>query len=946
MGATKAIRLLTYSCCLVVLLSANLWAQVQGAILQGQLLDPSGAAIPNAMVQWSAVGVAGGETGNSDANGQFSFEIPLARGSVQVQVSVTANRYLPTQATVSAQSGQITPLQIVLNPKPPAQLAIVSGTLKDTKTHAPIPSAEISILGAGGVLATTTDVKGKFKFKGVGFNANLTIRAETLEVPCVPTTDYPLSVGAFRLTVPLTAQTLFVHTPHCPNNAGISHRTADQQTPLPIGIDDTLQWKQADLLAIQTNPNTNAWNAGHVNDILRGPAGTGLIAASDEGGVWLIAENAGKTAIPVGNTWPSITMTSLAYGPGGSSDVYAGTWDESPESPGGVLWETDTSTGFPLLNWLPVSPQPPCHSIERILVITEVQRVIVACNSGLWWSAIPPSPSVHGAYNWQGAYLGGNLVSKYFSGLAKGTGWIAGTKQEGVIVASVWGGKAPSQAIYTGKVSGGFLNLKATSVASPVSPLIGRTSLTSCPKNQTFMWAVGADGSDVGMAAIWESTSGGTTWNLVNLPPNPGQQGGYNNVIAVSGDCSILAVGWQGGTFLSFDSGTSWSPITDAPGYNHIHADVHALTFDPADPTTLFIGSDGGVVEASGLAPNVQPVLESDWSQELLNLEFNPGAASTSFGGLVAGAAQDNGVLYSDLPGIPWQHVTDCHCDGGQALFATPPGTTPGDDLLIEREWGEPNFPLDWVESVNGVIPFGKQKDIHVASSETETVNREVAQAVRNPGGFVNAAGEPMIAVDGGFSNLYGLFSQADGSDIHWEPIGQIGGGDNISAVAPSITGDAVFVGTDAGNLYLFKAPYTAPALQLSVNSPETGPASVSGLYAFFNSLAWASYNVNNHGYVMFFNGLTWDASGTTTLPHDLPFKSISARDLNTIFTASSAAVYDTRNAGTGWSRANIGLPANVTHNPQLYYLPASPSGSAYLYLSTWGRSLWRTLVP
>ena len=273
------------------------------------------------------------------------------------------------------------------------------------------------------------------------------------------------------------------------------------------------------------------------------------------------------------------------------------------------------------------------------------------------------------------------------------------------------------------------------------------------------MYGVAADKNDVGMSALWQSTTGGTSWNLVNLPSNPGNQGDFNNVIGVSGDCSIVAVGWESGTYLSFDSGTSWNQITDGIDYNNIHSDIHALTFDPADPTVLFIGSDGGVVSASGLALNVQPILESDWSRELVNLEFNPGAGSTSFGGLVAGAAQDNGVLYDDLPGGAWQHVTACHCDGGQALFATPPAIPPSDDLLIEREWGFPNWPLSSDEAVSGFIPFATEQTIPVRPPIVASVNDGIAQAVRTPGGFVNGSGEPMIAVDGDGQNRCSDFS-------------------------------------------------------------------------------------------------------------------------------------------------------------------------------------------
>ena len=91
----------------------------------------------------------------------------------------------------------------------------------------------------------------------------------------------------------------------------------------------------------------------------------------------------------------------------------------------------------------------------------------------------------------------------------------------------------------------------------------------------------------------------------------------YNNAIAVSSDCRIVALGWQNGTFLSYDGGGSWGLLSSPDG--HLHHDIHALTFDPWDPATLFIGSDGGVASASGLAPGSAPTFTSNWNRQLFN---------------------------------------------------------------------------------------------------------------------------------------------------------------------------------------------------------------------------------------------------------------------------------------------------------------------------------------
>ena len=87
--------------------------------------------------------------------------------------------------------------------------------------------------------------------------------------------------------------------------------------------DDTnIQWSQADVLAIQTqnDPNSDAWNAGHINDIIkfRDPLG-GMVVAADTGGVWAVTIR--QQPVPLSGFWTSVEMSSLALGPDGTRDV-------------------------------------------------------------------------------------------------------------------------------------------------------------------------------------------------------------------------------------------------------------------------------------------------------------------------------------------------------------------------------------------------------------------------------------------------------------------------------------------------------------------------------------------------------------------------------------------------------------------------------------------------
>jgi hypothetical protein len=924
------------------------------------------------MVQWSFVGASGpSQTGASDSAGKFAFEMPLSIPT-QVQIATTANLYTPTQTSALIQPGTTTQVPaITLTRKPSGQYGAVLGAVRNSNGLA-IPNATVSILGAGDFLRTTTDGNGKFKFTSVGFNSNLTLQASTAEAPCIATTQVPFALSSTYTVVSVKAPGVLSITANCPPPPAPPGPGAPG-----IGVDDTVQWQQADSQSIQHNDVPNAWSAGHVNDIIRLPPGQGLLVASDEGGVWTIAEDSSRTAVPLSNQWTSISVSALALGTGGAADVYAGTFRYG-DSEGGDLWETDTSQSQPLNNWQQVSPKPPCGSIYRMLVVAESDTILLACDSGLWWSQIPPPPSAKGIYNWAQA-VPAAIGSRAFSSLAKGPGWGPGGNT-GTIVASRFGGSAPNNIIYTAKWRAGKLVLTSSTVSIATTQL-SRTSVAACTSNPQIMYAVASDSIGDLLGGVFQSTNGGVNWSAVSLPwasrAEIGYAGDSNQAIAVSPDCGTVALGWQIGTFVSFTGGSSWSLLTDSGAYNNLHTGIHALTFDPVVTATLFIGSDGGVASAAGLTNGSTPTFESDWNQGLFNLEFFDGAASASFNGLVAGATQNNGVLYAGLPG-PWQHVNGCpyplpvcqEYPGVFALFATPILIGPGNDLLVDDTVFNPGLEGQYVESMGGVIPFNAQTGIPVnpPCGPCVSYNVTVAAPVRSPGGFANASGQKMIAVSEvyaypGGDSVYGLFANDDGSSVHWELLnGGPGLWSLVSAIAPTFDGSSIFVGDTDGRIFRLDAPFTAPAVQLTVNAPSPCPlCGVNGIYAFNKNLAFAAYGQH----FISWDGTSWNPAGETTLPHDREFLSIVALDTGRMYLASNAGVFDTSDGGNTWSKASVGLPTLIpgeggfgfeppnhltAHDslPSHDYLQlvTEPSGDTRLYLASYGRSLWRTWYP
>jgi hypothetical protein len=172
--------------------------------------------------------------------------------------------------------------------------------------------------------------------------------------------------------------------------------------------------------------------------------------------------------------------------------------------------------------------------------------------------------------------------------------------------------------------------------------------------------------------------------------------------------------------------------------------------------------------------------------------------------------------------------------------------------------------------------------------------------------------------------------------------------------------GFEVFVGTDAGAIYELLSGAScsqsvslacATMLQLTVDAPQQGTGSVDAMVAFAppgsSAIAFAVYNVNGTGYVLRWTGQTFHAVGGSR-DNNLPYTAIDAiatGGLGTaIFLASNASVYSSYDFGNSWRIASDGLPF-VAQAVDMHAIHHT-DGRSYLYLATYGWSLWRAVLP
>jgi len=966
------------------------------AVVQTLVVDSStGGPIRGAIVAWTFRGNATSETkerarggfsgakgsddtedeqallGSTDFSGRYSFQVPVLyrRDGQPVGLTIESNGYRTLVTSVRTCPGAN--LTVTLKLAPAKRFVTVQGRVTDAVTGIGIPNATVALLNHAFPqpgLSATTSADGSYVIRRVGPAPGLSLQVTTETPPCVAPTARSLDMRHGKtILVDFNLPQLLDGQLRCPKRLDGTGPTSPSGSGPSLPDDSGIQWQIASADSILLDDSIDAWNAGHINDIVKVGL-TDALVAGETSGVWSLAWGSSDAATPLSTAWDSINVRALANGPDGFNHAYAGTESRASQSdftPGGVLWETDTSSDFPFVTWRKTNGQPACGSIRSILVLRDVRRIVLGCDNGVWWSAIPLPPAVHGTYVWNQAIAGAgvdpSLLSGSFVSLAQGPGW--GGPNEGTIVASTWGGALPSSLIFKGGWSIDGLTLYGATVQVPpgstaLIPYLGKTHVASCGSNPRVMYAVAADATNSALAAVWQSKDGGQNWSLVNSPPSFGTDGlgWYDGAIAVSPSpqaaCNTFAIGWIGPNYVSFDGGNSYplsiDNFTGADGHCcHLHADVHAMLFDPVDPATLWFATDGGLSAVSGVVPGGTLTAYSNYNRHMFNLQAYHASPSFHTPNLVVAPLQDNAVVWSLVPNA-WQRVPGTGGDGAftEFLGVQPTGGNPpaSSDLLAWAvalplgPWYQSTWDGSGFSSGSSTIPVQDSGNPRDPKGITGQYNWNV----RSPS-YSNSAGQLMSVVTGVNTNVYGLFANADGGDAHWELIGTIGAGENVNAIS-SFNGNVVLVGTDKGTICQLRQPYTgAPCLYFAIDQANA-IQSINGLYATgLGSSAFAATG-NNTGHVLSFDGLMWQA---VNLPSDEPFFSVDGPDINSIFAASTTQVVVSHDLGATWFTASDGLPS-VAHGTELHFVRQQDGNTyhSYMYLATYGWSMYRALLP
>ncbi len=213
------------------------------------------------------------------------------------------------------------------------------------------------------------------------------------------------------------------------------------------------------------------------------------------------------------------------------------------------------------------------------------------------------------------------------------------------------------------KVSGSESNLIATA---------SRLEFSIAPSDGNYIYCQAASVDDASLLNVYRSTDGGDNWTVIGPGGsdqfNPlGTQGTYDNIIAVFPDNKneILLGGQYGIWHWSDTEGWEVRSYWNLPMNSllYVHADQHAIVFNPENPDIVFVGSDGGISRSLNRGVTWQTRNKNYAVTQFYGLGFGPQNE-------LIGGAQDNGSLYMDpfqpiSGGTPYHYVEVSGGDGG-----------------------------------------------------------------------------------------------------------------------------------------------------------------------------------------------------------------------------------------------------------------------------------------
>lgn len=656
-----------------------------------------------------------------------------------------------------------------------------------------------------------------------------------------------------------------------------------------------------------------------------------------------------KTIVPEAD-WRSLgpnhisgCIVQVALDPNNSDRIYA-------LAQGGGLWKLDSISGYPAGTWVPLSDQHQslvgfafaiAPSNSSVIYLAEGPYFLVSTDGGSTWNS-PSNISLWSDGNdpWS-PHAARRLVvdpgDEMNVWLASNTGlWQTtdgGGSWAGVIAGDITDmtiDPTDSSIVYVAERNVGVL--KSTDAGASWTTILAWSVLAK-PVDTMVKIAVGAQGTPATRTiavkfdqTVFVNNNAGTgAWASSSLASDLGEeQYDWDNVIAVDPFNNNVILAGSQGLQRSTDGGKTWNLVVT---YYQPHEDQQSIFFDPDNPGVVYLANDGGVFRSpdhgqtwmSGASWSWNDVFSQKYDLNyslVTSLFYRVGVSNTdTVGPTAVGPAHHAGLIacpfvksseWAEIQGHSWETAN---------TYAFP--NQPGAFYLLQG-------PDLWVQSYPG------------------TALTKILPGIGWPSAVCmdNTPGSTTLFVGTQAGTMY-YSTNASTSSPNWTQVTAINlGGDSfVSIVFSASSPGTAYAVSQSGQVYHnpnVAVPQNWVSMASNWNSGEFGNV----VQLAVDATDEAQLYLTSSGQIATSadGGATWTAiaGATAGTLGTLAFQSILADPARTqtVFVAGNPGVFISTDGGQTWSEYDEGLP-NASASWLQWY-------GACLYVSTWGRGLWR----
>lgn len=432
-----------------------------------------------------------------------------------------------------------------------------------------------------------------------------------------------------------------------------------------------------------------------------------------------------------------------------------------------------------------------------------------------------------------------------------------------------------------------------------------------------------------------KSTNGGTTWTTMTAANGfCGGQCWYDSPVAIDANNNIYIGGNADGTSSAIIKKSTNGGTTFVKAQTGLHADSHAIAFDPVDPNIVYTGNDGGLFKSTAGGTGNWQSLNGGLSggTPINSMQYMSLAVHPTDPYITIGGTQDNGTHRIKSDGT-WTR-TD-YGDGGWALIDQSSTST-----TSFRQY----HTYYNVAGTGGLMGFA------ISTSPTAFEN----WAFYGCGGTNNGIKctdtaalfyAPMTLGPGTPNTVYygsdKIYRSVNGGTTMTAVSQRFVTGVAVSAIGISRQSDTVrIVGLEDGKVYktttgattLTNATPTGNTLYVSravidPNNVNTAYVTLSGYYGVDNGKhIYKTTNLNAAT-------PTWTIAGVG-IP-DVPVNGfVVDRTTGYLYAGTDIGVYQSTNGGTSWTAFSVGLPRVAVFDMAI-------TANKVLRIATHGRGMW-----